>query len=158
MCEIEGTQLSTEKGGSVRVFPQYQMEEFQLRTPQRVVQQAKDALTTNEIVCGVRGLSVLKMLPLFDIVWNVPFDSMHGVYQGTQKQLLCLWFDSSSHIHEWYLGPRVLTIDKILLSFKPPSEVSRLPRSINKDRAYFKANEAKNSSVLWTSTFERFPP
>ena len=42
------------------------------------------------------------------------FDSMHGVvYQGIQKQLLDLWFDSSSHTFDWYLGPRVLNIDKI---------------------------------------------
>ena len=102
MCEIEGVQVQTDKGGSVRVFPQNKLEEPKLRSSQSVLQNAKSALTSKTIVVGVRGLTVLCMLPEFGIVWNVPFDCMHGVYQGIQKHLLSLWFDSTSHSFDWY--------------------------------------------------------
>ena len=44
MREIEGVQVSTDKGGSVRVFPQDQLEEPKLRTSQSVLENAKSAL------------------------------------------------------------------------------------------------------------------
>lgn len=51
-------------------------------------------------------------------------------------------FDSKNHSELWYLGDKIKEMDNLLLNMKPPSEVTRCPRSITK-RASWKATEWK---------------
>ena len=70
----------------MKVFPQGESLEVILHSNQSVVEQAREALKTNQIERGVCDFSILNTLPRFDIVWNVPYDSMHGTYQGVIMQ------------------------------------------------------------------------
>lgn len=36
-------------------------------------------------VNGIRGLSVLGELTYYDIIWGVPFDTVHGAFLGVTK-------------------------------------------------------------------------
>uniref|UniRef100_A0A7M5XKP2 Uncharacterized protein n=1 Tax=Clytia hemisphaerica TaxID=252671 RepID=A0A7M5XKP2_9CNID len=136
-CEIEGEAVAS---NVVFPFVENQEQRSQLRT----LGQAMLALETNETVFGIRGYSILGELPFIDIIWNIPYDYMHGIFQGVAKSLNRLWFDSAHSKEPWYLGKDVHIIDKALLSLRPPDEVTRLPRSLVAHRNYFKANECRN--------------
>ena len=51
------------------------------------------------------------------------------------------WFDSKHHQKRFYLNPYVKAIDKCLSRVKPPYDISRVPRSIEKDLPFWKASE-----------------
>ena len=51
---------------------------------------------------------------------------------------LSLWFDSCNSSAEWYIGKFIKEIDKLYMKIKPPSEFSRLPRSMADHRNFFK--------------------
>ena len=89
---------------------------------------------------GVKGLSVVDMLPTFDTVNGFTPEYMHFVCQGVLRQLSNLWFNSSNHQEDFYLGRQVDIVDARLKAICPPSEVTRAPRSI-KDRKHWKASE-----------------
>lgn len=89
---------------------------------------------------GVKGPTPLMSLPFFDIVSGFVVDSMHCIDLGVMRQLSTLWFDSSYHREPWYLGNRVSEIDRKIEQFQPPSNITRMPRSVL-TRAYWKASE-----------------
>ncbi|XP_073668003.1 uncharacterized protein [Paramisgurnus dabryanus] len=89
---------------------------------------------------GVKGPTSLMSLPYFDIVSGFVVDSMHCVDLGVMRQLSILWFDSSYHREPWYIGTRINEIDRKIEHFQPPSNITRMPRSIT-TRAYWKASE-----------------
>ena len=66
---------------------------------------------------------------------------MHCVLLGVTKMLLGLWFDSQHSTNLWYCGNKVEEADSKLLQIKPPINVSRLPKSIQNHRNYWKASE-----------------
>lgn len=82
-------------------------------------------------VTGVKGISALITLPLFDISKGVIVESMHAVYLGVVKQHMTLLLTSTNALY--YVGNPDLCkiIDECLLSIKPPSRRSRKPRSIS---------------------------
>ena len=65
----------------------------------------------------------MNVFPHFDRVKGVAIDTMHGVYEGVTKMLMTLWFH---------------TIDELLLSIRPPAELSKDIRSLSKDLSYWK--------------------
>ncbi|XP_066921278.1 uncharacterized protein [Clytia hemisphaerica] len=148
-CEIEGEPIMKLKGTkyvktSTIVFPMKTMELPSKRTKEKTIAQAMVSLENNLVVNGIRGLSVLGELTYYDIIWGVPFDTMHGAFLGVTKRLLGLWFDTENHKNAWYLGKVLKTLDSVYLAMTPPDELSRQPRSIVKHRNYFKANEFRN--------------
>ena len=88
-------------------------------------------------VFGIKGYSVLGRLKTFDPVWSCPADYMHGITLGVMKLLMSLWFDSCHHKEHWYLGKSLNQLNESLLQVNPPSEISRVPRSLC-ERNYFK--------------------
>ncbi|XP_034153144.1 uncharacterized protein LOC114840948 isoform X1 [Esox lucius] len=98
------------------------------------------AVETGTPSAGVKGPSVLSLLPGFDIIEGCVPDYMHSVLLGVTRSITSLWCDSENHQSPWYLGRSIQQIDKLLLKIKPPSNVSRTPRSI-KERRYWKAHE-----------------
>ena len=50
-------------------------------------------------------MSLLQILPQFDIVKGVPVDYIHCVLLGLVRKLLRLWFDrqSSNSTNKWYM-------------------------------------------------------
>ena len=91
----------------------------------------------------MKGFSALGLLHTFDPVWGCPVDYMHGVTLGVMKLLFSLWFDSSHHSKPWYLGKSIGAIDEIVKNIHPPSEISRMPRSVS-ERHFYKG---KNTNL-----------
>ena len=63
---------------------------------------------------------------------------MHCVFLGVVKQLVVLWFNSKHSGQRWYCGSNVEKVDKRLLEIKPPSVISRVPRSIEHHLKFWK--------------------
>lgn len=87
---------------------------------------------------GVKGPSWLSTVPNFDLVQGVAVDYMHCVLLGVTRLLLRLWFTSSHHKEPWYIGRHVVEVDKRLCAIRPPDEILRTPRSVEKTVKYWK--------------------
>jgi len=99
---------------------------------------------------GVKGTSVVLLLDTFHIIDSLVPDYMHCVLLGVVKTFVEAWFDSSSFENEWYLGRHVKEFDFRLMNIKPPSEITRTPRSIN-DRKQYKASEWRTFLLYYSS-------
>ena len=102
-----------------------------------------DALnsTSENPVNGIKGVSPLLFLPVFDIVEGFVPDYLHCVLLGVVRMFSGLWFDSVNHGKSWYIKQSgVSQVSEKLLSLKPPSDISRLPRSLA-ERKYWKGSE-----------------
>ncbi|XP_071855403.1 uncharacterized protein [Apostichopus japonicus] len=140
LCLHEG--VSVNRGhGVTRVYPVEGRVER--RTKEGTLQNAKEAVETGKIVKGVKGPSILCLLPRFNAIDGCVPDYMHSVILGVVRQFGKLWFDTSYHHGPFYLGRHVQEISSRLLKIKPPCEASRLPRSLL-DRKFWKATEWKN--------------
>ena len=62
---------------------------------------------------------------------------MHGLYGGVVKMMVGLWFDTCHHKESWYCKPHQNVVNSNLLSIRPPSEITKTPRSLD-DRKYWK--------------------
>jgi hypothetical protein len=91
-------------------------------------------------VKGVKGLTVVDVLPTFDTVNGFTPEYMHSVCQGVVRQLSNHWFDSANHAEDFYLGRKANKVDERLAAISPPSEITRAPRSV-KERKFWKASE-----------------
>ena len=108
------------------------------RTHRSVLAAARLAEVKEEAVIGIKGFSPLSKA--INLVDDVPVDYMHAVLEGVTRRFLKYWFLSKYHSCAFYLGPKLKTIDRILLRQQPPHELSRPPRSIEKHLKYFKAS------------------
>jgi hypothetical protein len=86
----------------------------------------------------VKSVCKFAKLEHFDIVDGIAVDYMHGILLGVSKQLLKLWLDSQYSQEEWYCGRRISLIDERLLRIKPPRNITRVPRSLEHHRKYWK--------------------
>jgi len=73
--------------------------------------------------------SLLISIPGFDITKRVAIDYMHGTLLVV-KMLVNLWFDEQHHDEPWYTGKYAKAVEKRYVTTKPPSCISRLPRSL----------------------------
>ncbi|XP_074629306.1 uncharacterized protein LOC141886900 [Acropora palmata] len=101
-------------------------------------------LLRHKTVCGFKAPSPLLKLQSFDIVNGIAIDAMHCVFLGVVKQLVGLWFNSKHSGEKWYCGSSVEKVDKRLLEIKPPSVITRIPRSIQHHVKFWKATEYRN--------------
>ena len=137
-CEHEGVAVSHNRGPPTRYYPQ-RGEQAQ-RTSERQAEYAARAAVLSEAVQGVKGISIIDVLPTFDTVKGFTPEYMHSVCQGVIRQISNLWLDSGNHEEDFYLGRKVQRIDQRLLGISPPSEITRAPRTL-KDRTFWKASE-----------------
>lgn len=122
-----------------------------LRSKEGFVNDALNSTTDNPIN-GVKGVSPLLFLPLFDIVTGFVPDYLHCVLLGVVQMFAGLWFDSMNHDKPWYIKQSGMAqISDKLLSLRPPSDISRLPRSLD-ERKFWKGSEWK-SFLLYYSLF-----
>lgn len=89
-------------------------------------------------VYGVKGPCCLATVPSFDIIDGTSANYMHCVMLGVTRMLLRLWFNSTFHSEVWYIGTTVKVIDSRLSCIKPPYEIQRIPRCIEKTVNYWK--------------------
>lgn len=101
------------------------------------------AFDTGIVTHGIKSISVLVALPLFDISKGVVVEAMHAVFLGVVKQITKLLLTETNA--PYYIGsPNAMNlIDKYLLSIRPPSCRSRKPRSIS-TYLKWKASEWRN--------------
>ncbi|XP_076833120.1 uncharacterized protein LOC143478075 isoform X2 [Brachyhypopomus gauderio] len=140
-CLHPGMQLR--KGnGTARVYPC--LEQLpDSRDHNTTVEIAEIAQIEEQIILGIKGPSAIADLRHFDIINGVVPDYMHCVLLGVCRQISALWFDSKNSTHPWYIGLNTARIDANLMSIKPPSTISRVPRSVL-ERKFWKAHEWQN--------------
>lgn len=140
-CLQPGKSIKTSKSGHVHVFP-YQASDptGPPRTQKLVAEYSRKALDSGSAVMGVKGPSWLSCLQYFDVVRGSMIDYMHTVLLGVCRGLLNLWFDSQHHSEPWYIGGMQKEVDSRLASIKPPSSITRTPRSTT-ERKTWKAHE-----------------
>ncbi|XP_040074074.1 uncharacterized protein LOC115330680 [Ixodes scapularis] len=139
-CEHPGKSLSLPGKGHVHVY--LPGSTYSLRNGHRMQRQAAEALENGHPVKGVKGPTVLSLIPEFDCGSGFVVDYMHCVLLGVVRTFLHLWFDSKYHGESWYMGRQVEVVDKKLLAIKPPDYITRTPRSL-KHRCYWKASELR---------------
>ena len=141
-CLQSGKQLTLDTGGRVHVYPYIQSNPGgPRRTEEQTKRHAREAITKGKVTFGVKGPSWLSTIPGYNIIDGNTIDYMHCVLLGVTKMLLGLWFDSQHSTNLWYCGNKVVEADSKLLQIKPPINISRLPRSIQNHRSYWKASE-----------------
>jgi len=87
---------------------------------------------------------------MFDIVTGFVPDYLHCVLLGVVRMFASLWFDSCNHDKPWYIGPsRAADVRSRLTALRPPSDVSRLPRSLA-ERKYWKGSEWKSFLLYYS--------
>ena len=141
-CLQSGKRLKLSTGGTVHVYPYIQSDPTgPTRTEEQTGIYAREAVTMGKPKFGVKGPSWLSTIPSYSIIDGNAIDYMHCVLLGVTKMLLSLWFDSQYSTDLWYCGNKVEDADSKLLQIKPPINISRLPRSIQNHRSYWKASE-----------------
>lgn len=109
----------------------------------------QEAVNTKSVINGVKGPSILMLLPVFNIISSFVPDYMHCVLLGVTKTITNAWFDPSNNEKAWYIGTQVQEIDIKLGNMKPPSEITRTPKSV-KERQHWKATEWKNYLLYYS--------
>lgn len=101
------------------------------------------AYDTCRVVHGVKNISCLVSLPLFNIPKGTIVEAMHAVFLGVVRQHTKLLLTKTNS--PYYVGSpdQKTSIDKYLLKIRPPSCRSRKPRSIS-NYGKWKASEWRN--------------
>ncbi len=86
----------------------------------------------------------------YDLIRGTGVDYMHGVLLGVVRQLLKLWFTPKYSSLPFSCCKQVDEVDERLLSIRPPSYITRLPRSIKQHVAYWKANECRAWLIFYS--------
>ncbi|XP_074612396.1 uncharacterized protein LOC141866757 [Acropora palmata] len=150
-CVEAGKSVKAKDGGRgwVHVYPfndESETGHAERRTHKGTIANGKKSLQDplGKPVFGVRGVCQFASLKYFDVVDGVAVDYMHGILLGVSKQLLKLWLDSQFSGEDWYCGTLVALIDDRLMSIKPPNVITRVPRSLEHHRKYWKASELRS--------------
>lgn len=145
-CDEHGETVKTGPRGHVMSFPfrNTASGHAKSRTAELVTSHSFEALEKNSVVSGFKAPSPLLQLPSFDIVNGIGIDSMHCVFLGVVKQLVGLWFNSKHSTQMWYCGNSVQKVDMRLLEIRPPSVITRVPRSIEHHVKFWKATKYRN--------------
>jgi hypothetical protein len=122
-----------------------------------MLEHAEKAVSDNSCYFGVKGPIILSTIPSFDLARGFVPDYMHAVLLGVVRQFVFLWFDSKHHDRTFYLGRRRIEYDNLLKQLRPPSEIKRLPRSLDL-RNYWKASEWRNFLLFYSIHLRNFLP
>lgn len=122
-----------------------------LRTHTQHLSDCIKVLHNETMVNGIKGPSTLLLLKPFNIISSFVPEYMHCVLLGVVKTMVDWWVDGANKDQPFYIGQpsKISQIDKMLLSIKPPSEITRTPRSLN-DRKLWKASEWKHYLLYYS--------
>jgi len=150
-CLQKGEQISLDSGGTVRIYPYIQGNPTDpLRTGDQTEKHARKATDERKPEFGIKGPSWLSSVPGYNIIEGNTIDYMHSVLLGVSKMLLKLWFDNNHSSELWYCGHEIKRVDSRLLEIKPPVNITRVPRSIENHRSYWKASEYRNWLLFYS--------
>lgn len=140
-CKHPGESIKASIGAKA-VVRFIKKENISLRTHKDILNLYSNLKTSP--IFGVKNISCMIAARHFDLINCFSIDYMHCVLLGVVRKLLDLWLNSKYHNEAYYLSKNMQCIlNKRILSIKPPTEITRKPRSIS-DRADFKANEFRS--------------
>jgi len=146
-CLMEGQTVKRGDGISHVYAPS--RDELQLRDSASFANDALHASADNPIN-GIKGVTPVLFLPMFDVISGFVPDYLHCVLLGVVRTFAGLWFDSSNHEKPWYIRQSGLSaISKQLITARPPSDISRLPRTLN-ERKFWKGSEWKSFLLYYS--------
>ena len=144
-CLDPGKTFKTDKGGCVHVFPfDASKPVFELRQQEECLKDAYQSIQQKKTVQGIKGPSFLMGLKAYDFVKSTSIDYMHGVLLGVTKLLINLWIGSSNSKQGFSISGYVEILDERLTQIKPPSFITRIPRTISDHFKYWKASELRS--------------
>lgn len=146
LCEEPGLQIKVGKGDA-RIYPVNR--QVQQRTHERMMAHAAEG-TPQVPVHGVKGVSVIALLPQIDIVKAFPPDYQHCTCLGVVKRLLLFCITACNRNSECYFGgARFHIVNGMLTQICPPTTITRAPRSLSMVRDY-KAAEYRNWLIYYS--------
>lgn len=119
------------------------------RTESQHKTDAIKAETEDTVVNGVKGVSLLMLLPIFHIIRSFPPEYMHCVLLGVVKLFLLTWMDPKNCKKPWYIGTKSQIFDNKLLNMLPPCEITRTPQSVSNINQW-KASEFKKFLIYYS--------
>ncbi|KZR96475.1 Uncharacterized protein APZ42_009163 [Daphnia magna] len=138
---------TVEKGsGLVRVFP-LSLPMPDKRTHETTFQQAVEATRVRRPVQGIKGPTILFLIPLLNVITGLIPDIMHYVYLGVVSQFIKLWLGSPG---KSYYIPKCSLIDDELANLKLPNEILCDFRSMEKNLGDWKASEFRNFLLFYS--------
>ena len=102
-CEFEGVTVATARGPPIRYYPP--RAPVEMRSSKKQAAYALQATTDNPVK-GVKGMTVVDLIPFFDTVRGTVADYMHSVCQGVMRHMAYMWFDSKYHGEIFYIGTK----------------------------------------------------
>ncbi|KAE8746821.1 hypothetical protein FOCC_FOCC006458 [Frankliniella occidentalis] len=119
-----------------------------LRTKEEMHRQATMATDTGVPVMGVKGASVLSIIPTFDVSTCCFPEFMHSTLLGVTRQLVTLWMEKPG---PWNMKGQLLEIDTALSAIQHPDFVHRISRMLSYRKAW------KASDYYYFLLFECLP-
>ncbi|KAK3924227.1 L-idonate 5-dehydrogenase (NAD(P)(+)) [Frankliniella fusca] len=137
VCEIKSVRCLPNPAfrRRIRIFPY--KHNLRLRTAVRMETQARQAMTQGAPVKGVKGPSVLSIIPSVDIATCFIPEYLHSVLLGVVGTLITLWINKPG---PWNIKNSLYTIDAELGSICHPDFVHRVSRYLNKE-SFWKASD-----------------
>ena len=86
----------------------------------------------------------------YDIIRGTTIDYMHCVLLGVMKLLMSLWFGTTHNSQRYYIGRKIVLIDKRLAEINPPSIITRKPRKLSEHFKYYKASEYRSFLLYYS--------
>lgn len=143
-CLHKGEQISVRRG-QTRI---YSGDKSTMRKMKQHYKYVEKAIDKGRPIKGVKGPSVVMLLPTCHIIHSFPPEYMHSVLLGVTKLFGTLWFDSANSNKDWYLGLKITEFNDKLLAMRPPCEITRTPQSIKNKK--WKANEWKSFLLYYS--------
>lgn len=143
ICEIKTTRCKRTGGKkTVRVYP-YKRQLY-LRTKYRMKIQAEECNV--ELMRGVKGHTIISILPKIDISKCIIPEYMHSVLLGVVKQFINIWVNKNG---PWKLTKHMKEINNYIKRIKPLKQFKRNPRALNNFQN-FKATEFYNFLLFYS--------
>ena len=147
-CLQRGESVPTGKGHTLKYPIPNMNEEIRLRTEEETLVHLQHVLDTGETVFGVKSVTPLLNLRYFNIIDGFVPDPMYCISLSVVKQFTEMWLNSSGK--DYSLNKEeIALINEAITSFKVPSHLARLSRSIT-DRKFWKSREWENWLMFYS--------
>ena len=104
------------------------------------------AFDNNTIIEGIKGPTIMSLLPLIDLSTYILPEFMHSVLLGVTRYITRLWFFIPG---PWSIKAHLNNVDKMLTILQAPDSFSRQPRGISYLKQY-KASELYYWLILYS--------
>lgn len=124
-----------------------------LRTARQHLEDVTTIMQRNNrsVIHGIKGPSVLMNLNMFDVCSSFVPDYLHCVLLGVVKTMFEFWTLGKNKDRPFYIGndAKLDQFDEVFLSIKPPSELTKTPRSIHLAKLW-RGHEWKNFLLYYS--------